>query len=589
MDTQTLPHLNAVQLTAKPNYRSGYLLLFLCLLLSGSALFYLDAVLPLRDLWFYNALLTVPWRNWLLLPAHLLFPGLPTLSVLPGVHRVRPSSMTIPWLETSLLLPGFCFLFTGYLLAVRYLPRYLSQRGIILSTLLLGLLYILIPVATSQDLFSYIAYARMLFVYHFNPLVLPPTAIPHDIIYRYIYWVHQPSIYGPVWVWLCGILLEITLHMGFTHVASMVLMLRLFSLAMHLGSVQLIWSISGYMQRTTPYSASSQQQRIRATLAFAWNPFLLFEAAVNAHVDITMLFFVLLSVWLLLPHMRYPILSTALSAFMLALASSIKITLIFFIPGLLLFLFLRYMQRWTHISLALLAYGGTLLLLYVPFWDGGKILDVLSINPGAFHAINSPYAVFVYLTAALTGSSVLPQAVSAASPIEHIAHSVSMALLGLGYLALLFLALKTWQRQILFSVLLRWMALVWLFYCALGSPWFWPWYIVTFLGLYALIEAGSVEHGPLARLFRLPLTVRLLSFSSLCVYCFVSFAPAMNFIAGLKHFTWGDLAGAWLWLVPLLGLRPSTLPRLRRARQGTGYPKEDAPTMITGKNNIISQ
>src|SRR5579875_2938310 len=132
MDTQTLPHLNAVQLTAKPKYRSGYLLLFLCLLLSGCALFFLDAVLPLRDLWFYNALLTVPWHNWLLLPAHLLFPGLPTLSVLPGVHRVYPSSMAIPWLETALLLPGFCLLFISYLLAVRYLPRYLSQRGIIL-------------------------------------------------------------------------------------------------------------------------------------------------------------------------------------------------------------------------------------------------------------------------------------------------------------------------------------------------------------------------------------------------------------------------------------------------------------------------
>ncbi len=554
MDTKTVPHLKTEPTTPAQEHKHGPILLFFCLFLLGGAIFFLDAVLPLRDLWFYNALLTLPWRAWLLLPTHLLFPQWPGVSVLAGIHRVKPIAMAIPWQEARLLLVSIGILFLGYLLAVYYLPRYISQRFIMASTLVLGLLYTLVPVVTSQDLFSYIAYARMLLLYHLNPLVTAPIVMRHDTIFPYVYWIKQPSIYGPFWVLLCGALQGILLALGFTHVAPMVLLLRLFSLAMHLGSVLLIWSISGSMQSAMPYSPLSQQRRVQATLAFAWNPLLLFEACVNAHVDTTMLFFLLLAIWLLLPRLRYPALSTTLSAIVLALASCIKITLIFFLPGLLLFLFLRYMRGRLHICLALLAYGGTLLLFYIPFWDGGKILRVLHINPGAFHTINSLYAVVIYLSASLRGSPVLPATANTGSPIEQLAHLASIVLFVLSYGVLLLWAIMKWRHEMLLPALVRWMALVWLLYCLLGSPWFWPWYIVTFLGLYALVEAAKAERGLLTRLFNLPLAVRLLSFSMLSLYCFVSFAPAASRIANLKDFTWSDLTGAWIWGIPLLAL-----------------------------------
>lgn len=554
MDTKTLPRIKTEQITPTQKRLHSPTLFFLYLFLLGGAFFFLDAVLPLRDLWFYNALLTLPWHAWLLLPMHLFFPQWPSVSILPGIHRVKPTSMAVPWQEAQLLLISISSLFVCYLLAVRYLPRYVSQRFIMLSTLLLGTLYLLIPVVTSQDLFSYIAYARMLLLYHLNPLVMAPIAIRHDAIFSYLYWTKQPSIYGPFWVLLCVALQWILLQVRLTQVTSIVLLLRLFSLAMHLGSVMLIWSISGYMQRAMPYNPLAHQQRMRATLAFAWNPLLLFEAGVNAHVDTTMLFFLLLAIWLLLPRLRYPALSTILSAIVLALASSIKITLIFFLPGLLLFLFLRYMRSRRQIALALLAYGATLVLFYTPFWDAGKILHVLSINPGAFHTINSPYAVGIYLLASLFGSPVLRATASAGSPIELLAHFVSMVLLVLGYGILLLRAMMTWRHKMLLPAFVRWMALVWLLYCLLGSPWFWPWYIVTFLGLYALIEASMAEHSFLTHRLNLPMAVRLLSFSMLSLYCFVSFAPAASVLAGLKHFTWGDLAGAWIWGIPLLAL-----------------------------------
>jgi hypothetical protein len=561
MDTKTLlyrqPEL-AHTLPALQKRRFVPITPYLFLFAMGCTLFLLDAILPLRDLWFYNALLTLPVRSWLLLPTHLLFPGTPTVSVLAGVHRTHPSSTAVAWQETRLLLVAFALLFLCYLFAVRALPRTVTHRFILLSTLLLGLLYLCIPVVTSEDIFSYIAYARMFTIYHLNPLSVLPTAITKDLIYPYLYWTKQPSIYGPVWLLLSAILQWGGLAVGLTHIASMVLLLRLFSLAMHLGSVQLIWSISGKWQGTIRDSATALQWRRRATLAFAWNPLLLAEACLNAHVDTTMFFFVLLALWTLLhwhTSKRYAFLSTLLAAVLLAVASCVKITLILFLPGLLLFLWIRQPHRWLHTTLAAFAYIGTLLLLYVPFWNGGAILRVLNLNPGAFHAINSPYAFLIYLSASLRGSYVPPANVSFSSHIEHVAHVGSITLFVIAYALLLLHAFYTWRHKNAWPSFLRWMAVAWLLYCLIGSPWFWPWYMVTFLGLYTLIEANNfMAISPITRVLNFPLAARLLSFSMLSVYCFLSYAPVVSFVPPFTHLTWAELGGLWIWSIPLLAL-----------------------------------
>jgi hypothetical protein len=555
MHAKTLLKYKPVQHVSLPKRHFVPLILFLFLFVIGGALFFLDAVLPLRDLWFYNALLTLRFRDWLLIPTHLLFPHTPILSFQAGVHRTKPATLTVPWQETRLLLAAFGMLFLCYLLAVCYLPRYISPRFIILSTMLFGIFYLCVPVATSEDLFSYIAYGRMLIIYHTNPLITAPAVIHHDRIYPYLYWIHQPSIYGPVWVILCGVLQWLALLSGFASVASMVLLLRLFSLSMHLGSVWLIWSISGRLQSIMSYYPISRQQRLRAMLAFAWNPLLLVEACINAHVDTTMLFFVLLAIWMLLLRVRYPLASTTLAAILLAVASCIKITIVLLLPGLLLFLWLRYMRGWLHASLATLAYCGTLFLLYAPFWDHGAVLHILNINPGAFHAINSPYATLIYLSASLRGSRVLLATASASSHIEHVMHVISVTFFVIAYGVLYLWSLYDWKHDTLFPAFLHWMALVWLLYCLVGSPWFWPWYMVTFLGIYALLEASDPTRKSFLRLLNLPMAVRLLSFGLLSLYCFLSFAPVVSFLPGMKHFTWTELGGVWIWCVPLLALR----------------------------------
>src|SRR5436305_13841200 len=132
----------------------------LFLLFMECAFLLLTAVLPLRGLWFYNTFLETQLGSWMLWPARLILPGHAVLPSTPG-HGDRPLSVALSWNETFALFGVFILLFLFYALAVRFLPSHISRRYILISTVLLGVTCIFIPVIASQDLFSYIAYARI--------------------------------------------------------------------------------------------------------------------------------------------------------------------------------------------------------------------------------------------------------------------------------------------------------------------------------------------------------------------------------------------------------------------------------------------
>ena len=58
------------------------------------------------------------------------------------------------------------------------------------------------PNRTSNDLWSYGSYGRMVVVHHANPYVATPSEFPHDPFSRRVsqIWQHRSSVYGPVWV-----------------------------------------------------------------------------------------------------------------------------------------------------------------------------------------------------------------------------------------------------------------------------------------------------------------------------------------------------------------------------------------------------
>src|SRR2546430_10747997 len=84
------------------------------------AFFVLDAVLPLQNLMFPDALLTHLGR-WPLLPAHLLFPRFPVVQN--GIDRHVSTLILLArsWQETGLLFGVFLAVFELYLLRLRLL------------------------------------------------------------------------------------------------------------------------------------------------------------------------------------------------------------------------------------------------------------------------------------------------------------------------------------------------------------------------------------------------------------------------------------------------------------------------------------
>src|SRR5579859_1068027 len=341
----------------------GKLYLLLAMLCS---ILLLDAVLPLAGFWFHTALLT-QLGQWPLLPTHLLFPGWAVSSSITSAHPTPPP-ISLSWKQVPFLLAAFSLIFLLYLFALRRLPQYIfTYRYILYSTLLLGALYMLVPVVTSPDIFSYIGYARIGVIYHLNPLATLPTAIRSDPVYVHLYWTDQPSAYGPTWAVVAGALQWLTLIFGAQSLLPMLLALRLLGLAAHLCSTLLIWSITGQVQCLQGQNAPSK--RILATLAFAWNPLLLFEACVNAHNDALLLLFVLLAIRLLLLGKQSTIRSYLPAIAMLALATCLKLNIVLLVPFVLIFIWKR--AQGEHKGRGILAiavfYVTIIVLLYAPF------------------------------------------------------------------------------------------------------------------------------------------------------------------------------------------------------------------------------
>jgi hypothetical protein len=101
------------------------------------------------------------------------------------------------FLQTLLVFTA-CY---GGLLAYR---RPVSTRFAAISIGALSFIVFLGPILLSQDIFSYLAYARMGVLHGVNPYVHGPGAITNDAIYRYVgsHWKHSASAYGPLFTLL---------------------------------------------------------------------------------------------------------------------------------------------------------------------------------------------------------------------------------------------------------------------------------------------------------------------------------------------------------------------------------------------------
>jgi hypothetical protein len=86
----------------------------------------------------------------------------------------------------------------GLYVAVLARARSVRARSLLLAVVVVHGLFLLAPPLLSQDVFSYIAYARMGEVHGLDPYVAAPRAIPGDPVFPFAGSKDIPSVYGPI-------------------------------------------------------------------------------------------------------------------------------------------------------------------------------------------------------------------------------------------------------------------------------------------------------------------------------------------------------------------------------------------------------
>lgn len=144
-------------------------------------------------------------------------------------------------------------------------------------------------------------------------------------------WREEPVVYGPVWSLICKGLTSLS----FGNIDIALLIFKLASLAMYIGSIYLIYRIT---------------KKKLFMLLFALNPVVLFDGLSNVHNDLFLVFFILLALYFVLKRKK---LSLAVAA--IAIATGIKYLSILLLPFLILYR-LRKEKVWVRVGKALL-YG----------------------------------------------------------------------------------------------------------------------------------------------------------------------------------------------------------------------------------------
>ena len=258
-------------------------------------------------------------------------------------------------------------------------PSMVSRHFIFLTSAIFAAILIFSYPLTAIDLFIYAIRTRGWALYGLQPLATSPEALPTSDPWLGLAgeWVDAASPYGPMWEWL---------SLGVFHLSGGDFLAHLFALKIvgALAYLGCIWFISQILKHANPNWV------VAGTLAFAWNPLVLFESIQNAHNDIVMVFFLLAAIWLFVQMTRVwrlnSIVLMLLFCILLALSILVKFVTVIVAP---FFLIVASMQQptWSRRIVLLVLYGLVTIILIIvpmlPLWPGLENWAVLEASSGA--------------------------------------------------------------------------------------------------------------------------------------------------------------------------------------------------------------
>lgn len=421
-----------------------------------------------------------------------------------------------PWLYAApeqeglrrlLVIGTFALLLAAFGLQLRAAKRgaRLSRRTVLLCAAAFSIPLALTDFPFYTDVYSYISYGRISVVYGGNPYFDVPQQFP-DVFVQSISraWRYNASLYGPVWACLSSLLTRGVEALGGAPWLY-VLAYKLLTVGAHLTSGALIYD---------SVRISAPGRETLAAVAYAWNPLCLAETAWNAHNDVVMLAFALLALRLYAKGRP--------GAGVVALSASVLVKWVTALAAPL------YVIAWARqaptppralarVATAAGAFAAVALLTFAPVWRGPQTLfEPLRYAFGNHFTRNSlgDLALFEHRDARFReGAGPDPRNEIDAAYGPMIAHFDATNTMdwsrrppppypGAGR------AVWTVAALLTASVWARWLWRVFreptpdavargaawsLFgYFAFGCLWFWPWYVVTLVGLAALSPGRRV-------------------------------------------------------------------------------------------------
>jgi alpha-1,6-mannosyltransferase len=335
-------------------------------------------------------------------------------------------------------------LYTLVLVRMRDLPA----RALLWTIAGLHALFLLAPPLLSQDVFSYIAYARLGVEHSLNPYTHSPLAIPSDPVFGFSGSKSAPSVYGPIFTLL-------TYPLAPLGVASAFWALKAVAAASSLAIVGVVWRGARLMGRDP-----------RLAAAFVGlNPLVLVHVVAGAHNEALVVLLTVAGIVLCI-HGRPSAIGSAVASAAVGLKASAGLV----VP----FLVVADRERWRRALVAAVLVLVAVAVVGLAVF-GSHALDALSFL-NSNQARSSRWS-FPYKTAQLLGALLPGSRLDYRTPVR-VVYGVAFGVVAL------WLLWRTWRG--LDPVRAAGWATLGLL---VASAWLVPWYALWLLPLAAL--AGS--------------------------------------------------------------------------------------------------
>lgn len=321
----------------------------------------------------------------------------------------------------------------------------LPLRVAVGAVVALHVVFLLAPPLLSQDVFSYIAYARLGVAHHLNPYTHAPADIAGDPGFTHAGSIHAVSAYGPIFTLLTYPLSPLGVPAAFW-------ILKVVAAAASLGVVAIVWRIARVLGRDP----------LVPMLAVGLNPLVLVHVVGGAHNEALVVLVTLAGVLLWLGARKRA--GVAVATVAAGIKASAGLAVPFLIAGE------RARARRTLVT-AVVVVGALALIGVIAF--GAHALDAFSIissNQGRTSRFSLPYK-----TAQLLGALLPGNRLDYRDPVR-IAYALAFALV------FLWLSWQTWVARIDALDAIGWAT----FAILVASAWLVPWYALWLLPFAAL-------------------------------------------------------------------------------------------------------